>query len=72
MKNSLLKIFLTLLIFSLLAGALDAKKPKKKKKNRSLVETTQLGKNKKFFSKKYQKDLNSRARKNKRKAKRRR
>lgn len=59
------------MIFFLLAGSVDAKKPKKRKKKKALIETTHLGKNKKFFSKKYQKSLNSRAKKNRRKAKRR-
>ena len=72
MKNSFFKIFLSLLILFILAGSCAvSKKSNKKRKKKVLIETTHLGKNKKFFSKKYQKSLNSRAKKNRRKAKRR-
>jgi len=65
-RKNLLKIIITILILFLIGGMAEAKKPKKKKKRRALIETTQLGKNKLYFSKSYQKKLKHRTKKNRR------
>ncbi len=68
--RALLKIFCVLLLFSLSLGATGSevkKKPnfRKKKKMELVMDTTRLGKNKLFFSKKYQKKLKKRMKKKK-------
>ncbi len=44
------------------AGSKSSRAVKKKKKKKAMIETTHLGKNKLYFSKKYQKSLNKKKR----------
>jgi hypothetical protein len=67
--NLIRKIFIIILAFSMVSCVTISIQPKKKKKKRSHVqhvETTHLGKNKYFFSKDYQRKLQKRAKKNRR------
>ncbi len=72
MKN-LWKIFFSVLILLLVSACSSSKsfQRSRSKKNVIHVETTHLGKNKYYFSKGYQKKLNKRATKNRKKNKRR-
>jgi len=65
------KILISVLIILVGSACATTKNPRKKKKTVIHVETTHLGKNKYFFSKKYQKSLSKRATKNRRTNKRR-
>jgi hypothetical protein len=70
MKN-LVKILIPVLILLVTSACATTRNPQKRKKTVIHVETTHLGKNKYFFSKKYQKSLSKRASKNRRRNKRR-
>jgi hypothetical protein len=64
-----IKIVLVILALSVpmsLSGSEMKKKPSNKKMKEMVMDQTKLGKNKLFFSKKYQKKLKSRAKKHRR------
>jgi hypothetical protein len=65
------KILFSISILVLLSACASSRSPKRNRKNVIHVETTHLGKNKYYFSKGYQKKLNKRTAKNRRKNRRR-
>jgi len=66
----ILKVIILLSIFLIAPSCSGSKKTKKAKKRIIMVDTPRYGKNKLYFSKKYQSQLKSRAKKNQRKNKR--
>jgi hypothetical protein len=69
--KGLLKVILILSVFLVAPSCGSSKKTKKAKKRIIMVDTPRYGKNKLYFSKKYQSQLKSRAKKNQRQNKRR-
>lgn len=69
--KGLLKVIILLLIFLVAPSCSSAKKIKRAKRHTIMVDTPRNGRNKLYFSPKYQQQLKARAKKNARRNKRR-